>query len=223
MSKLNLPQSLLLLALNDESGERYASYVDYALGGAAFAELILRDKLTPSSTKNGRFDLADGTPTGDVFIDRCFEIVKAKGVTKKPKDLISAIGKKRGVSVPLVNELVERGILQRSEKKIFFFFTKTIHPEADPSAERGLKQHLARVMFESQTPMPLDTVLIALANELNLLKRNFDRELLKINRDRIKGLIAGEHLAANATRKAIEAVKAAVMVATIVPIIVVSS
>jgi len=220
MNNLNLPENLLLLALNDESGERYTNYVDYALAGAAFAELILREKLIPSPTKKGRFELAESTPTGDIFIDRCFGIVKKKGVGKDPKHLISAIGATRRVSAPLVDGLVRRGTLHRRTKKVFFFFEKTIHPEADPAAERTLKQHLERVLFENHTPTPEDTVLIALTKELDILKHNFDRDLLKSNRDRIKQIASGDHLAAGATRKAIEAVRAAVMVAVIVPAVI---
>ena len=223
MDDLNLPENLLLLALDDESGERLASYVDYALGGAAFAELILRERLVVSTRKGDRYELADTTPTGDAFLDRCFEIIQSKGVEKDPKQLISAIGQKRGVSAPLVNGLVDRGVLHRRTKKVFFFFEKTIYPEANSAIETALKERLARVLFYDETPSARDTVLIALASSLNLLKRNFDRELLSINKARINEIVAGDHLVADATRKAIEAVKAAVAVATIMPAVVITS
>ena len=179
MTSLNLPESLLLLALNDDTGERFVSYVDYALGGAGFAELILRGALVPSPEKEGRFSWGDKGPTGDAFLDRCRDIIEKTGVEKDPKTLVSAIGRTSGVSQPLVDGLVGRGVLHERTKKVFFFFSKKIYPEADPSAERELKARMEQVMFGSGDVSSEDSVLVALAKNMDLLKRNFDKDQLR--------------------------------------------
>ncbi len=221
MTSLNLPESLLLLALNDETGERFVSYVDYALGGAGFAELILRGVLMPSQEKDGRFSWGDKGPTGDAFLDRCRDIIDKTGVGKDPKTLVAAIGKKSGVSQPLIDNLVARGVLHERTKKVFFFFTQKIYPEADPSAERELKARLAQVMFGNGDAGPEDSVLVALAKNMDLLKRNFDKDQLRQHKTRIEAIAKGDQLAATATKAAIDAVHAAIFVTVILPAVII--
>lgn len=220
MPTLNLPESLLLLALNDETGERFVSYVDYALGGAAFAELVLRGVLVPSTEKEGRFVWGERTMLDDDFLERCRAIIEKTGVDKDPKKLITAIGKKTGVSQPLIDTLVTRGILHARTKKMFFFFEKKIYPEADPSAEREMKARLESVMFGTGDVTPEDSVLVALAKNMDLLKRNFDKDLLRQHKDRIDAIAKGDKLASTATKAAIDAVQAAIFVTVILPAVI---
>ena len=62
------------------------------------------------------------------------------------------------------------------------------------------------------------TVLVALGHHAGLLKANMDRKRLKARRDRIESVITGDAVG-RATRHAIEAVQAAIMVAVIMPAI----
>lgn len=217
MTPLTLPENLLLLSLHDERGVTRGSFVNYALAGAALAELILRGNIVRSDEKEGRFQWGDATETGDEYIDVCQAIITEKGIDRRPQHLVSAIGQKPKVSRVLLTKLVEKGILRPMTKKVLFFFTKTVYPEADPSAETELKSRLANAMFRGEEPTPEEAVLIALAHNLSILHHNFDRDLLKEHKARVNEIVKGETLAHTATKAARDAIQAAIMVTAILP------
>ncbi len=66
---------------------------------------------------------------------------------------------------------------------------------------------------------PHTVVLVSLANGADLLRLVFDRRELMGRKDRIEKLVSGE-LTGKATKEAIEAMQAAVMVAVIMPAII---
>ncbi len=65
-------------------------------------------------------------------------------------------------------------------------------------------------------------VLLSLASSADLLRHVFDKKELKARQARIEQVVNGE-LTGKATKEAIEAMQAAVMVACIIPAIVVTS
>lgn len=216
-SELTLPEALLLLALKDETGERSGNFVEYALAGAALAELVLQGILEESAEKKNRFAFKNEGSTGDAYLDGCIEIIQRAGIQKDPKVYLQKIAHDKVLTRHLHEELIARGILKSRSKKVFFFFTKTVYPEADPSVESALRLQLESVMFnEGADVSARDTVLISLLKETNLLTRNFDRDQLKTYKDRIKRISKGEHLATNIALEAMQAVKTAIIVTTVI-------
>ena len=65
-------------------------------------------------------------------------------------------------------------------------------------------------------------MLVGLAHHAGLLKANLDKTRLKARKDRIKSITAGDAIG-KATKQAIEAVQAAMIVAAIMPGIIASS
>jgi len=222
--ELTLPESLILLALNDETGKKTGSYIDYALAGAGLAELALRGVLRESTSEPGkppnRFILSQSVPTNDPYLDGCLEAIQKVGAEKPPKKLVSVIAGTHGLTGHLLARLVERGILRKRTRKVFLFFTQTLYPEAVPEPERALKQRLANVMFGNGPVEPRDSVLIALAKQTGLLRPNFDKQLLKEHHKRIEEIASGKMLATTATKETINAIQTAIMVAVIVPVLV---
>jgi len=217
---LTLPESLILLALNDETGAREGQYVNYALAGAGLAELAIRRVLTEAGDPPNRFVLASVTPTGDAFLDGCMAVVQEKGIDRAPKKLINDIANIKGLVDQLLDNLVSRGVLRVRMKKVFFFFEKKVHPEAQAEPERILKERLAAAMFNDGSVEARDVVLIALAKQTGLLQKNFDRGLLKEHRKRIDEIASGHMLATSATVETINAIQTAIMIAVIVPVLV---
>ncbi|NNU17250.1 GPP34 family phosphoprotein [Parvularcula sp. ZS-1/3] len=213
---LNLPEEVLLLALDDVSGRQVGAYPSYLAAGAALAELVLQEALEPRGEgKKLRFVKSATPPMSHPYTDAVLAAWEEKGLDRKPQRLVTQVGGRRKFLEPLRQVLVDKGILRREQKKALWIFPYTVYPEANPEPEAALKRRLEMAMFNFGTPTARDAVLIALANSAGLLRRNFDKAKLKEHKDRIKEISEGSGPAAEATAQAIEAVKAAILAATI--------
>jgi len=120
----------------------------------------------------------------------------------------------------MAQQLINRGILRADEDKVFLIFTRKIYPEVNPEPERKLIDRLHRAIFmDAEEVDPRTVVLLSLANTTGLLKIVFDKKKLKTRKKRINQVINGE-VTGKATKEAIEAMQAAVVVACILPAIV---
>jgi Golgi phosphoprotein 3 GPP34 len=219
---LTIPESVLLLALADESGERRGNYLTYALAGAALTELVLKSRLAEAEKPAKTLAIVSTSPVRDPYIDACLDIVIAKGTDKVARVYIETIASKLSRPHELFERLVARGILSEAKSKVLFF-TRTTYPEANPAPERMLKERLSKAIKGTGTVDERDAAIIALASHSDLLPHNFDRELLKTHKARIKAISEGGLLPPNATKAAIAGVQAAVMIATLVPVMVAAS
>ncbi|MEM1381507.1 MAG: GPP34 family phosphoprotein [Pseudomonadota bacterium] len=222
---LTLAEEILLLMLDDISGRNVAGMPSYLAAGAALADLAFGGQLkTTGEGKKARFERVYGAdqPT-NAHLQAVLERLVEKGLDKKPEALVSRVANTKGIMALLRNGLVDRGILSRDEKKVLFFFTQTTYPTANAAPEAALKERLRAVIAGSDPVAPEDAVLITLAKTGNVLRRNFDKELLKSRKERLKEITSGENLAAGATLQAIEAVQMAIMVATIVPTVAITA
>ena len=221
--ELTLPESLILLALNDQTGRRDGQYVDVALAGAGLSELALQGVLIEQRkedrSQSNRFAIAHDISTGDAFLDGCMAVVREHGADKSPKQLISRIAGTRGLVETLLDRLVERSILHRENRKLLFIFDQKTYPEAAPEPERTLKSRLATIMFEEHLPTSRDCVLIALAKQTGLLSVNFNRSLLRRHQARIDDIARGKTPGVSATAETISAIQTAILIAVIVPVV----
>lgn len=219
---LSLPERIALLSRHDETGVKQGSFTDYAIAGAALIELILLGKLAQDEEKPKKVNIVDASPTGDAFLDEAMAYFERKGSGKLAQTLISGLGGKSKILRLLAERLLERGILKEHEKS-FLVFSWTNFPQANPRFEEALRAHLASVMFDGNTPDARDCVVIALAKEVDLLAKNFDKSRLKENKDRIKEIAKGDIALTDSTLKAVRAVKAALIVAATTPAIIAAS
>ncbi|MEM9838759.1 MAG: GPP34 family phosphoprotein [Pseudomonadota bacterium] len=216
---LTLPEEILLLMLDDESGHNKAGLPSYLTSGAALADLVFKGVLTTTGEKKkARFAFVDGAEEpDDNYLRAVIAILREKGVSAHPRDVVSRLANKRVLMNLLRDGLVQRGVLKRETKKILFFFTQTTYPTLDPAPERALKDRLRTALFTSGPVAPEDAVLITLAQAGGALRRNFDKAELKERKARIKEITSGDNVAAGATKAAIEALQAAILVTTIIP------
>lgn len=217
---LTIPESILLLALHDETGERKGDYLTYALAGAAVTELVLQGRLRELGDPPKKLAIVDVKPTGDAYLDACLNAILEKGSGKDAQVYIETIGGKSELTHPLYDRLTERGIVSETKSKVLLFFSRITYPEANPAPEHALEKRLLGAISGSGPVDVRDGAIIALAHHVDILKLDFDRDTLKAHKDRIKAIANGSMLPPNATKAAIESMKSAVMIATIVPAIV---
>lgn len=219
---LNIPESLLLLSRKDDTGAQQGNFVEYALAGGALAELFLAERMDVHPDKPKRINIISEAPLGDAYLDDCLAEIVKKGSGKSGEAYVTLLAGKSYLAATLAHTLVDRGIL-RAEEKSFLIFSWTNFPEVDSTAETAMKERLAAVMFDRAEPEVADCAIIALAQRTELLSKNFDKEELKANSRRIKGLAKGDFLPTKAAVKSIDAVQTALIVAAITPAIAAST
>jgi hypothetical protein len=222
---LHLYEEVMLLALRNDRGT-VAGGVMYtqAAGGAILAELMLEGRVRTETKGRSIYAVVkDSTRTDDPILDEC---LKKMNTAKRRGTLVTWVQKfaaTKQLRHRVASGLVDRGVLRESEDKVLLFFTRRIYPELDTAFEARIIDRLDRAIFsDTGTVDPRTAVLVALAHPSGLLRANFDRKRLKSRGRRIEAIMQGEAVG-KATKQAIEAVQAAVVVAAIMPAIIVST
>lgn len=217
---LYLYEEIMLLALRDDKGTVATSYVEQAVAGAVFAELLLMKKITISEDKKKHVKVINGANCGDPIIDECFAILKNKTKDISVQDLLPKFADIKELKHKVARQLCDRGILKAEQDKVLFIFTRKTYPELNPVPEQNIIKRMSVAIFEQPKEIdPRTLVLISLAQGTGLLEQNFDRKALKEKKERIEQIVSGE-LAGNATREVIAAYEAAVFIAAILPTII---
>lgn len=217
---LSLPEEILLLALHDTKGTTgFESMYTYAVGGAILSELLMSRRIELDSSKKKLVHVINQKPLRDALLNDCLlEVHKAKKA-KSAETWVSKFAGVKDLKHRLAIQLCDRGILKADRDKILLLFSRRIYPEIDPRPERELIERLRDAIFSETDGLdPRTVVLVALADSASLLPLVFDKKDLKNRKDRIARIVSGD-LAAQATKEAIEAIQAAILVACIVPAI----
>jgi hypothetical protein len=218
-------EEIMLMALRDKKGTvASGTAYQYAIGGAVLAELLLNDRVVVDEEKKKKFlRLTDSTFLGDPVMDECLQkVVDAK----KRAQLQTWVARFAGVKhlkEKVAGQLCRRGILRADEDKVLMIFARKIYPEIDPTPEREINDRLREAIFtDTKDVDPRTAVLLSLAKSADVLKVNFDKKELKSRKERIERVVNGE-MTGKATKDAINAMQAAVMVAVLVPAMVVTT
>lgn len=166
---LTMPEEILLLMLDDETGrliDRAAPSGDYALTGAILAELVLEERIT---AEPGRIVVRDATPTGDAVLDEVLARIAAEPETQGGRWWIEALARDAERHRDhYFNRLVERGILKAEEGRFLWIFPERRYPLISDKEEREVKARLMSVIFEDGVPEPRDSLLIGLTRAAGL-------------------------------------------------------
>jgi hypothetical protein len=217
--RLHLYEEIMLLALRDREGTVVSGTMyNFAIGGAVLAELMMEKRVDVEEAGKKKFArVLSPAPLGDPLLDEC--LAKIAGA-KRRGELRTWVGKfaqAKRLKHRAAEGLARRGILRVDEDKVLGIFTRKIYPEVDPGPERGIIERLRQAIFQDGGEVdPRTAVLLSLAKSADLLKLVFDRKELKGRKERIARVVNGE-LTGKATREAIQAMQAAVMVAVIMP------
>ena len=222
---LRLHEDVMLLALRNDKGT-IAGGVMYqqAVGGALLAELILDGRIRTVTEGRSTYAVVDrSTPVGDPILDECLQKVVASTRRRTLTHWVQKFAGMKQLKHRAAAGLVDRGILREEAGRVLLIFSRRLYPELDSAAERAIVSRLSDAIFsDTATVDTRTTVLIALAQHSGLLKANLDRKRLKTRRQRIDAIAKGDAVG-KATKQAIEAVQAAVMVAAIMPAVIASS
>lgn len=220
--RLHLHEEVMLLALRNEKGTIAAGTMyPQAAGGAILAELLLQSRVRVETEGRKTFVVPNNpAPLGDEVLDECLAKVTGASRRGKLQSWVERFAGVRQLKHRVAAGLADKGILRATEDKVLLIFKRRIYPEVDSDVERRIIARLEDAIFsDSATVDPRTTVLLAIAHHAGLLKVNFDKKRLKSRTARIKSVIAGDAIG-KATNEAIQAVQAAVMVATVMPAIV---
>lgn len=216
-AELFLHEQLMLLSLKDKEGTIFGgTHYSFAIGGAVLAELLMSERIDlAAGKKKDRVRLLDAKGYGDPILDETLEKLAAAKRPRSMQDWVTIVANMKQLKHRVAKQLCRRGILRADEDKVLLIFTRKIYPELDPGPERELMGRLESVIFEGVEPDPRTAVLIALADHSGVLRAVFDKKRLKAHKERLENISDGSSTA-QATKAAIEAMQAAVMVATMV-------
>jgi Golgi phosphoprotein 3 len=212
--QLFLHEEILLLALRDHKGTiASGTNYQYAIGGAILAELILEGRVAVDTEKKKKFlRVVNKTLFGDPVLDECLKKVTEAKKRAQLRMWVSRFAGVKKLKDKVAIQLCRKNILRADEDKVLLIFTRKVYPELNPRPEQEIMKRLDKAIFtDIQTVKPRTAVLLSLAKSADVLKVNFDRKELKRRKKRIEQVINGD-VAGKATKEAIEAMQAAVMV-----------
>ena len=218
---LYLHEQLMLLMLRDDSGtmESHTEQYQLALGGALLAELMLRGAVRIGTDKKSLVEVVRKDRLPDPLLEECVELVSA---SKRPYGAavwVSRFGGLRKLRHRIAEGLCRRGILEDSEDKVLFFFTRSIYPTINAVPERRLIESLRDAVLGSAREVAPDVaLLVTLGDATGLLSIHFDKAELKRAKGRIEEITSGQRIG-SATAAAVEAAQQAMQAAVLMSII----
>jgi hypothetical protein len=219
--QLALHEEVMLLALRNEKGT-FAGGTMYAqaAGGAILAELLLRGRIEAVSEGRSTYAMVtDPSPVDDAVLDECLAKMQTARRRRRLQAWVQQCASLKNLKHRVATSLADKGILRADEEQILVLFSRRVYPELDPTAERAIVARLREAILSDDKPVaPRTTVLLALAHHSGLLKQNVDRQTLKARRARIDAIIKGDAIG-KATKEAIQAIQAALMMVVILPAI----
>ncbi|MCO8269155.1 GPP34 family phosphoprotein [Actinoplanes sp. TRM 88003] len=156
-------EDLTLLLLDDETGTPAAAgTLYYTLGGAVLVELALLGRVETDGKKV--FAVGDG-PLPDPILQDAYDKVAEK--PRGAQTLLITIGTK--LWDPVIERLLERGLIRREKKKVFGLFPMTQLPAAEHEHEAAVRANIRAVLVDGAEPDPRTAALIALLSASDAL------------------------------------------------------
>jgi golgi phosphoprotein 3 len=180
-------EEFLLLALSDPKGgfvreppERF----DNALAGAILMDLALLNRI---DTDIEHLILIDAAPTGDSLLDKVLaaihEYPDSKSTAYWIEEIRYRLDEFRDI---LIGRLVDRGMVQREDKKLLGIFPQTRYAVLPASEAQKVRERLRTLILSDDIPDPRDILLISLLVSCNLVDRLFSRAETGEVQDRIE-------------------------------------
>ena len=224
---LTLPEEIMLLTLEDETGKVecvsfWSGYVNYkhAVAGAVLAELALQDRIEIKSKGDAiEVLLLDATPIGSSFVDACLEEIAAEEKVMSGEHWVGKLATQKNMRGRIASQLVDKGILDLERDSAWFVFTKEVYPTMDPAPEVALRKRLrAAVMSDGVDVDARVCALLAIGEKTGFNAMLFSKEERRDRKERIDLLIAGD-AAGNAVAAKIASIQAMVTTVVIITVI----
>ncbi len=171
-SRLILPEELVLLALDDESGRWIpipAFALEIALGAAIIMELMLAERVEMEAEQ---LQLRDATPLGDPILDVALAELVADGTPRPATAWMSRFGgTDSDLATRVAARLVERGILRSEDTRLLWAFRKRTYPAASGVEEREVRARLLHLLYSDEVPDHRDALLVGLLRSTRLIEQ----------------------------------------------------
>jgi len=211
-----IAEDLLLLLLDDESGKisnsTFAS-IETAVGGAILVELSLRGAIEVTEKEFFRqpkvvaADEESSLPP--MLADSLGDITEKE---RTAMALVTRLGK--GRKQPLLDRLVDKGMLRCEQDKILGLFPRTRWPAEDSSHEAEIRRKITQALIAGNTVDERTAALISLLSALGLVSNVVKVDALSGREVRKQAkAIADGNWASKAVRDAVIASQAAVTAA----------
>ena len=223
-ARLPMYEEILLLALDDDKGTTgLESTFPMAMGGAMLAELAMTGAVRIGKDKKREVTAVRGARIDDPLLAECLARIQDEKKTKKAAHWVQKFSSTKDLKNRAARQLVDKGVLKEDADKVLGIFPRTIYPESDGGPEKELRDRLYWAIFTSAHDIdPRTVVVTSLLHGTNMLPKVFDKKKLKGRKQRLEKLTSG-HVVGTATKEAVEAAQAAVMVAVMVPIFIAAS
>ncbi|MEW6636099.1 MAG: GPP34 family phosphoprotein [Actinomycetota bacterium] len=208
---LNLAEELLLLALEDESGRvvpAASSALDYGLAGAALMELVLSGRL---GMEERRLMVVDGSPTGDWVLDGLLDRVGGSRKSRSVEHWVNILGT-RNLRWDLLDELVDKGVLERESRRVLWIIPQTRHPARDDAPELEVRARVRAAVLAGERPEPRVAALIGLIKACDLAEEVFSSGERRYARERLAE-ISSDEMIGRAVSETVAGVQAGMQVA----------
>ena len=210
---LSLAEELLLLALHEEKGTvlmAASMALPYGLAGALLHELALAGLVRVE----GKHLLAE--PRGSTRDELLDEVLAAIRGSERPRTLnhwIGRFGRSGGKTKKrLLARLVDKRILGREERRLFWIFPATRYPQADPRPEMRIRREVRDGVLGYRAPGERAAALIGLVYACGLVGTAFAKDERREARKRAKAVCEAQPIG-KAVARAVEMVQAGVIAA----------
>ena len=177
--RLSLPEELILMLLNEESG--YFHQVpgwdlNCTVAGAVLAELSLISRI---DTDVDSLFLVDRTETGDPALDPILKEIAGEQVERNTQYWIERLAPRAESVIDLaLDHLVELKILEHHEGEFWTLSRAALQAEMSSASSEGnaaqfVRTRISKVIFNNEIPDPRDVIIIALIDTCDVFRFMF--------------------------------------------------
>jgi golgi phosphoprotein 3 len=193
--ELTLAEELLLLGLDDKSGEVLLSVstaLPYGIAGAILLDLHLKNRI---ELTDKYVRIISTEKTGNELLDEVLALIQVKIELEEPKFWIRNInGSVEDLVDKIINVLVSKGILKKEEKKILWIIPVDRFPTNDPLPEVHTRILIRSIVLENAEPSERTLALLSLIKSSNLIDELFLKDERKQATNIINEFIANEKI-----------------------------
>jgi Golgi phosphoprotein 3 (GPP34) len=206
---MSIAEDLALLLFDPGTGRAVvdSTSFDRAIGGALLLDLATRERVTADGAGARALLTATGAvPTGDPLLDAALARLDKPLRAQKAVERLA-----RGTRTPVLERLVERGLVRRERSRLLGVLPVTTWPAVDPGPAKELRGRVAAVLRDGARPDQHLALLISLVHAVKAEHKVADGARRQL-RTRAAEVAEGEW-AGHAVRKAVQAVQTSVAAA----------
>lgn len=209
-------EELFLLLTHEGGGRAAMSQRGWGLTAGVLTDLLLQERIELSEDKDPKLVQVDPSPTGDPVLDAVLPTLaerRGRRLSRLVKD------RKLDPTEVIGRGLAEAGVV-RAEPTSFLGIRRTSFPQVDGEPEAQLRNRLRRTLAGEAAPQPTDGPVLAILQGLGVLKKILGPQLGGLKGRALKervAQIAAQTPAAEAVKRAVDQLMAAVMTAAVMP------